>query len=145
MWVEMMSTLLPAARFSPPAREARLDEVARRLGAPLPADLRSLLAETDGVLGAFLVDVVWPVDRILADNREFRTRPNFAGPYVSLDGLLFFWDNGGGDQFAFGSNGRPGVLVWQHEDDARRVVAGNLADYLSRALTSGGEDWYLDE
>ncbi|MFI9811945.1 SMI1/KNR4 family protein [Saccharothrix variisporea] len=145
MWVEMMSALLPDARFFPPAEEARLGEVAEQLDAPLPNDLLSLLAETNGVQGAFLVDVVWSVDRILSDNRDFRTRSEFAGLYEGFEGLLFFGDNGGGDQFAFLSDGRPGVLVWQHEDDERRVVASDLAEYLNRALTSGGEDWYRDE
>nr|WP_329202312.1 MULTISPECIES: SMI1/KNR4 family protein [unclassified Streptomyces] len=63
--------------------------------------------------------------------------------YMPFDALLFFGDNGGGDQFAFVQTPRrPDVFVWEHETDSRRWVAGDLRDYLGRSLAAGGDDWY---
>ncbi|WP_202919508.1 SMI1/KNR4 family protein [Saccharothrix deserti] len=93
-----------------------------------------MLLETDGVQGEYLVDVVWPLDRIAESNADFRSSADFADLYAPFDGLLFFGDNGGGDQFAF-SDGR--VVVWEHETDTRREVATGLRDYIEKALTSG--------
>lgn len=143
MWTELITGLYPEAELAAPASGALLDEAARRLG--LPADLRALLNETDGVLGEWSVDVVWSAGRILADNEAFRTDEDFAELYAPFDGLLFFGDNGGGDQFAVvpGAPGE-GVLVWEHETDTRRKVADDLADHLRRVLTADGDEWYAD-
>lgn len=62
---------------------------------------------------------------------------------MPFDSLVFFGDNGGGDQFAFARlPDRPDVFVWEHETDSRYVVAGSLAQYVTLSLESGGEDWY---
>lgn len=143
MWIELARGLFPEARFAPPADGAALQDVERDLGQSLPAELRALLAETDGLLGELSLDVVWPAARILADNLDFRTDEGFAEVYAPFDGLLFFGDNGGGDQFAFLTDSpREGVFVWEHESDTRRKVADGLEDYLRRALTADGDDWY---
>ncbi|BCJ49039.1 hypothetical protein Asp14428_05140 [Actinoplanes sp. NBRC 14428] len=93
--------------------------------------------------GAWGLDAVWPVERIVRDNVEFRTFPDFKDLYAPFDDLLFFGDNGGGDHFGFvpGDPSR-GVVVWDHETDERRTVADGLADYLTRVLPSGGDEWY---
>jgi hypothetical protein len=59
-----------------------------------------------------------PARRIADDNIEFRTFPDFAQLYQPFDGLMFFGDNGGADQFAL----RPdepeaGVFVWGHDEE----------------------------
>ncbi|MFF5228670.1 SMI1/KNR4 family protein [Dactylosporangium sp. NPDC000521] len=95
------------------------------LGRPVPADLRDLLAETDGLRGEWGLDVIWPAARILAGNQQFRTFEDFAELYAPFDGLLFFGDNGGGDQFAYLADApTEGIFVWEHETDTRRRVAG---------------------
>jgi cell wall assembly regulator SMI1 len=145
MWVELVSEVQADARFEPPATTAAIDEVERRLGQTLPPDLRALLLETNGLRESwFGLAAVWPAERIGNDNIEFRTFPDFADLYQPFDGLMFFGDNGGGDQFAFHPD-KPeaGVFVWEHETDERRKVADDLADYLRRRLVAeGGDDWY---
>lgn len=110
----------------------------------MPAELVSLLQETDGIAGGYGVDTVWPLERIVEDNLRFWSDGSFANLYMPFDALLFFGDNGGGDQFAFvRAPGRPDIFVWQHEDDSRRWVALDLRDYLDRSLADeGGDDWY---
>ena len=146
MWIELIAGLLPEAEFAPPAAPAVLDEVERVLAQSLPAELRALLAETDGVLDGLRLDVVWSAGRILADNQAFRTSEDFAELYAPFDGLLFFGDNGGGDQFAFLTDAHgEGVFVWEHETDTRRKVADGLQDYLRRILTAEGDEWYATD
>ncbi len=114
-----------------------------RLGRRLPAELRALLLESDGVIGHTGTDTVWPLDRIVEQNLLFRSDESLARLYMPFDAFLFFGDNGGGDQFAFVQRPeRPDIFVWEHESDSRRWVAGGLRDYLGRALRTGGDDWY---
>jgi hypothetical protein len=145
MWIELVSELFPDAQFGAPVGEERLDAAGGQLRRPVPRELRQLLLEADGVRGQFLVGVVWDLERIARDNSEFRSRPDFASLYESFDDLIFFGDNGGGDQFALRADGSEAdVFVWEHETDERRKVAENLRDYLEKCLTSDGDDWYSD-
>ncbi|WP_455403079.1 SMI1/KNR4 family protein, partial [Streptomyces bambusae] len=76
-------------------------------------------------------DLVWSAERIVDENAAFRANPSFAELYASFDSMLFFGDNGGGDQFAFFCNpDRSEVVVWDHETDERRVVAESLERYV---------------
>lgn len=85
----------------------------QRLGRGLPAQLTALLLETDGVVGAYAKDVVWSLDRIVEQNLLFWAPDTFPGLYMPFDPLLFFGDNGGGDQFAFVlTPERPDIFVW---------------------------------
>jgi cell wall assembly regulator SMI1 len=146
MWIDLATEASPEAQFAPPADPAAIDRIERRLGRPVPADLRVLLLETDGILGEFDEGIVWTAERIAADNASFRADPSFAGLYEPFDKLLFFGDNDGGDQFAV-LPGEPGagVLVWEHETDTRRKVADDLADYLRRILSADGDEWYVED
>ncbi|MFF0425496.1 SMI1/KNR4 family protein [Streptomyces sp. NPDC021012] len=122
---------------------ADLADAEHRLGRELPAELRQLLLESNGIIGRIAVDTVWPVERIVEQNLLFRSDSSFAQLYMPFDALLFFGDNGGGDQFAFvRTPQRPDVFVWEHETDSRRWVARDLRDYLGRSLAEGGDDWY---
>ncbi|MFV2171585.1 SMI1/KNR4 family protein [Actinomadura sp. LOL_016] len=144
MWRELAERAFPEAGFRPPAPAASLDAAERRLGGPLPAALRDLLRETDGVTGPYGLDVVWSLEQVVEQNAEFRTDASFAELYMPFDPLLFFGDNGGGDQFAFvRTPPADGVVVWDHETDARFPVAPDLRSYLERAMPDGG-DWYRD-
>ncbi|MFD8263861.1 SMI1/KNR4 family protein [Streptomyces griseoluteus] len=132
------------AGFSDAVDSAALAEAEQRLGCSLPTELTSLLRETDGIVGPYAVDTVWPLSRIVTDNLRFRSDSSFTNLYMPFEALLFFGDNGGGDQFAFVRTPvRPDIFVWQHEDDSRRWVARDLQDYLGRSLADGGgDDWY---
>ncbi|MFF9114122.1 glycosyltransferase [Streptomyces massasporeus] len=127
----------------PPVDPAVLHRVEQTLGHPLPADLSTLLLQTDGIEGPYGEGIVWPAEQILENNRTFRTDPEIRLLYRPFDSLLFIGDNGGGDQFALlWAFERASVHVWDHETDERGAVAPDLAGYVRRALGSGGEDWY---
>ncbi|WP_328708024.1 SMI1/KNR4 family protein [Streptomyces mesophilus] len=132
----------PSVELHGPADPMALAAIERDLGSPVPPALRALLLETDGMDGNHM-NVVWPAARILEANREFRTFPDFRELYMPFDTLMFFGDNGGGDQFAFVRTPRRDdeVFVWDHETDSRDCIAGSLEQYLSDALGSEG-DWY---
>ena len=101
-------------------------------------ELRSLLLESNGVTGEFGLGLIWPIERLEADNLEYRSNPEFRELYMPFDPLLFFADAGNGDQFAFsilaGEVRRPDVFAWCHESDGRSWVAPTLEQYLERWL-----------
>ncbi|MFK0180669.1 SMI1/KNR4 family protein [Streptomyces xanthochromogenes] len=143
MWREAASQAFGGTEFQDPAQEAALVAAEELLGGRLPAELRKLLLETNGVIGHSGVDTVWSIGQIIEQNLSFRTDASLAGLYMPFDPLLFFGDNGGGDQFAFvQSPERPDIFVWEHETDSRRWVAGHLKEYLERSLREGGDEWY---
>ncbi|WP_049653590.1 SMI1/KNR4 family protein [Kitasatospora sp. MY 5-36] len=143
MWRQAAREAFPDAGFAEPADESVLAEAERKLGEELPSELRQLLLESNGIVGRTSVDTVWTVEQIVEQNLHFRTDGSFARLYMPFDALLFFGDNGGGDQFAFVRTPRRlDVFVWEHETDSRRWVAGGLRDYLGRSLADGGDDWY---
>ncbi|MET8968508.1 SMI1/KNR4 family protein [Streptomyces hydrogenans] len=143
MWRQSVLEVFPDAGFREPVEAAEIVEAERRLGQALPTDLRQLLLESNGVLGRTHVATVWAVDQIVEQNLRFWSDETFAQLYMPFDALMFFGDNGGGDQFAFVQKPqRPDVFVWEHESDSRRWVANNLHDYLGRSLRVGGDAWY---
>ncbi|MBL1082296.1 SMI1/KNR4 family protein [Streptomyces actinomycinicus] len=143
MWRQAATEVFPGVGFRDPAEASGLVAAETRLGRRLPAELRQLLLESDGVTGHFHVDTVWPIDRIVETNLLFRSDEAFTQLYMPFDAFLFFGDNGGGDQFAFVRQPeRPDIFVWEHESDSRRWVANDLLDYLGRALRTGDDDWF---
>ncbi|MGA5081521.1 SMI1/KNR4 family protein [Streptomyces griseoincarnatus] len=134
------------AELRVPLDGAALGAAERRLGRAVPAQLGALLRETDGVADAYGTDVVWPLAHIVEQNLLFWSGETFAGLYMPFDSLLFFGDNGGGDQFALVvAPERDDVFVWDHETDSRMWVAGGIDEYLRRALAPDGDeggDWW---
>ncbi|MGW0508827.1 SMI1/KNR4 family protein [Streptomyces olivaceoviridis] len=142
MWKEAAAEALPEVEFRAPVDATALAEAERRLGRGLPAQLTALLMETNGMVGEYGTDVVWSLDRIVEQNLLFWSPDTFPGLYMPFDPLLFFGDNGGGDQFAFVlTPERPDIFVWDHENDSRLWAARELEDYLHRSLPGDG-DWY---
>jgi hypothetical protein len=135
MWIELIKGLEPAAEFQPRASDEAIRACEESLGNRLHPDLAALLRETNGVHGEYGLGLIWPVERIAADNTEMRT--SFADIYMPFDPLLFFADAGNGDQFAFVVQppGRDEVFAWDHEDDSRQCVALGLSEYLTGWLT----------
>ena len=139
-WKELIQRLTNEGEF---ASSASVDQLARAessLGVKLPAALRELLDETNGVEGEYGLGLVWPLEQIVEDNLMFRSNASFCDIYMPFDHLLFFADAGNGDQFAFpihadGVIHRPDVFAWDHEDDSRSWVASSLKDYLEGWLT----------
>lgn len=133
MWKEFITEAIEHAQFCPPMSAHRRSEVEATLGVQFPDDLRGLLRETNGVLGEYELGLIWDVDRIETDNLQFRNNADFDELYMPFDHLLFFADNGCGDQFAYpihaGTIRRPDIFVWDHESDSRSWVAPTLREY----------------
>lgn len=139
MWRDFITSLTTDATFAPGVTQSSIAATEDSLAVEFPDQLRSLLLESNGVLGEYDLGLVWNLDRIRDDNLHFRSNTNFADPYMPFEHLLFFADAGNGDQFAYpiqyGKIRRPDVFVWDHESDDRRWVAGSLKQYMQ---------WWLD-
>jgi SMI1-KNR4 cell-wall len=133
-WKGCIAAICAQANFSEPAAEQALFAAETQLGMRLPQSLRELLVESNGVRGEYDLALIWPIERIVADNRSFRESESFRTLYMPFDGLLFFADAGNGDQFAFAVAGgqvrRSDIFVWNHEDDSRTWLAKDLHEYL---------------
>jgi hypothetical protein len=134
VWTDRIEAAFPNPARGRPASEEELDAVEASLGNRLPADLRSLLRETNGVKqGDYGYDLLWPAARIQADNMTARTSAAFRA-FMPLLNLLFFADAGNGDMFGFaveaGGDVRDDIYSWDHEDDSREWAAPDLATFL---------------
>lgn len=142
MWRELASEF-PDVELQGPAAADALTAIEERLDQTLPGPLRELLLETDGIEADFGTEAVWTAEKILEENSSFRSNEQFRSLYMPFDALMFFGDNGGGDQFAFvRTPDRDEIFVWDHETDSRTWVAPSLENYLRNALGSDGDDWY---
>ncbi|MFE1593091.1 SMI1/KNR4 family protein [Nocardia sp. NPDC058705] len=145
MWEDLIRELYEDAEFAPAASAAEIDQVEGRLGQPVPNELRDLLRHTNGVHAEGQSGLVWSVEEIIESNTQFRHDVALAELYMSFDQLMFFGDNGGGDQFAYvrlPSEENTGVYAWDHETDDRKWVANSLIDYLRRRAGADGDGWF---
>jgi hypothetical protein len=143
MWKELIERLATDSPFGDireflaPTTLDAIREAEGKLSIIFPSDLRELLLESNGIWGP-AGGLIWTVERIVKDNTEFRAHPDFRTLYMPFDHLLFFGDDGSGDQFAFrilgGEVNDRGVFRWNHENDAREWAGGDMRDYLARAL-----------
>ena len=140
MWRQFLQSLPGTCKFHPPADSTILKNAQDVLAVQFPSELLELFAESNGVTGEYGLGLVWPVERICADNISFRSKEAFRELYMPFESLLFFADDGGGDQFSFSLNGgvirRPDVFVWNHEDDSRTWVAPSLRIFLEWLRTN---------
>ena len=142
VWRELIVELYPEADLRDPADEVALAEVEKRLMLPLPFELASLLRETDGVANEYGDAVVWSAQRLVEDNLAMRGEPDYLELYAPFDEMIFFGDSDMGPQFAYvHTDYGPGIVVWDHETDRRRLVVVSLRDYLARCLLQGNA-WF---
>ncbi|QDT45946.1 SMI1 / KNR4 family protein [Gimesia alba] len=138
-WKEHILKFCKDAQFFSGAKRHEIQKVEADLGVRLPEDLVTLLQESNGVEGQYGLGLIWPLDRIVRENKYFRENPDFATMYMPFDPLLFFADAGNGDLFAYtiqaGEIRRPDVFVWSHEEDSRTCCAPSLSMYLERWLS----------
>lgn len=119
-----------AVVLADPATAETLAEVEAQLGLPLPAELRSLLAETDGLADDCGGEPVWPVERIGEENQSR------LGPVANADAdLVFFGDTGTEDLFAYRAAG-PDIYLWSATDERTRWVASDLRSMLDTWFTA---------
>ena len=142
MWREIVDPF-PHTELHEPATLESLITIEEQLGQPIPQPLRGLLLESDGIVSKHGTDTIWTADRILVENLTLRTSEQFSALYMPFDPLLFFGDNGGGDNFAFvRTPEREDIFAWDHETDSRSWISPSLESFLRSTLESDGEDWY---
>jgi SUKH superfamily protein len=143
-WRGRLAAFGDAVRFAPPASAAALGSLADALGLALPDELRSLLAESDGLADRYGASVVWPASEMARQNREFRTDRDFRRLYMPFDALLFFGQAGNGDQFFYrildGQVRAPDIYLCDHETDSRTWTAASLAAFLPSILREPPDD-----
>ena len=138
MWQQLVEQYSSSVTCHAPVSKSQLELAESELRIGFPEGLRSCLLESDGIEGEHSLALVWPLLRIVEDNKLFRGKSEFKELYMPFDSLLFFGDAGNGDQFAFpivGGRVRKDVFVWNHEDDSRSWVAPSLAKFLEWWLT----------
>src|SRR6516162_6852838 len=138
-WKQLIKGYASDAKFGGAASESQIAAVEHALSIRLPALLREFLLEADGVTADYGSGVIWSATDIQKRNQEFRTRPSFRDLYMPFDHLLFFGDDGGGDQFAFavhadGQVHKQDLFRWAHETDARSWFASRLEQFLETRL-----------
>jgi hypothetical protein len=143
-WKELVTQATTEATFVAAAPAGAIAAVEQTLGVRLPQALREVLLESDGVTADYCSGVVWPLADILRRNQELRRAGSFRDLYMPFDNLLFFGDDGGGDQFAFaiqadGQIHNPDVFRWEHETDARSWFAAHLEAYFTSRLNQDDE------
>lgn len=132
MWTAWLSAIGEdgAVVLTDPASPEVLAEVEAKLGAPLPEDLRTLLAETDGLADDSGGEPVWPVERIGEENQSR------LGPVAAADpDLVFFGDTGTEDLFAYRAS-EPDIYLWSAADGRTRWVASDLRSLLDTWFAS---------
>jgi hypothetical protein len=137
-WHTLIDHLSSNCEFRPPATPDQIAAAEAALCVTLPDPLKSLLLESNGIVGETGEHLIWKIERIQKDNLSFRQNFAFAEQYMPFDPLFFFADAGNGDQFAYrilaGVIRYPDIYVWNHEDDSRVWVAQSLDRYLTEAL-----------
>lgn len=104
----------------------------------LPEELEELFRQTNGINenlnGEKIGELIWTVERVIEENKEYRSYPDFKELYMSFEQLLFFSDAGNGDLFGFvtlnGRFDRFDIFVWNHENDSRNWCAPNLTKFI---------------
>lgn len=133
MWTELIRSVEPDALFAPGATDDELGWAEAALGLRLPPDLRAMLSETDGVVdGRGWTVLLWPLDRVVAENLEAR-QPDWPfhedGPW---DSWLRFADSGFGQDFYFDVMSTDGgVCCWNYIDRDGYQIATDLGSFLT--------------
>lgn len=126
-WTALLETAGGAVRRRAPASEAAIRDAEEQLGHPLPGQLASLLAETDGFYDLDArYEPCWSLQRVVDENQRVRREALLPG----ASHALCFGDNGAGEPFLHRRTERgwdEAVLVWNWIDGAARVLAPSLS------------------
>jgi hypothetical protein len=145
-WRELIEQVVPPDKreeyritaMGPPASPSALADVEAALNVALPAELRSLLEEMNGVHDRFF-RIILSAEDIQEVNLAFRNDADYPELYMPFDCLLFFAESGTGDMFAYavlaGMVRMPNIYAWNHEDDSRRWVAPSLDIFIEWWVT----------
>jgi cell wall assembly regulator SMI1 len=136
-------------KFYPAASAANVADAEAALNVALPASIRSLLLETNGVMDMMAIDggewfesmwLLWTIEEVVEQNRFYRAAVEEGTYDRHLRSLVFFAGAGtDGILFAFPVEDgvcAPRVLVWHPIMDELDVLAPSLEGFLRRWLTS---------
>lgn len=142
-WRSLIQGLASDAEFAMGASVERISAAEEALRVSLPAELRCLLLESDGVQADH--SVIWSCAELAKQNIDFRSSENFRELYMPFDNLLFIGADGGGDQFAYAiaADGRipnNDIYRWDHETDGRPWFSAHLRQYLERRLSPSADE-----
>jgi hypothetical protein len=136
--------------FYPGASTHEIADVELRLNARLPASIRSLLLESDGVMGMMAIDggewfkehwLLWTVAEVVEQNLWYRGESGKETYERDFRKVVFFAD-AGSDGILFGFPVREDracashVVVWHPIEDELDDIASSLEDFLRKWLTS---------
>jgi len=138
MWKNYFQGISEECTFSTPTTKNEIDKVESLLNVTLPQELKEIMLETNGVKGSYELGLIWPLDRIINENKHYRD--GFLEEYyMPFENLVFFAESGIGDLFAFPVSQnrvcRDDVFVWNHENDSRMWVAPSVTKYV---------EWWLN-
>lgn len=136
--------------FYPAASAADIAAAEARLSASLPASLRSLLLESNGVMDMMAIDggdwfdsiwLMWTVAEIVEQNLFYRAATEDGTYDRDVRELVFFAGAGcDGILFAFPVMEEgvcaPAIVAWHPIDDELQELAPSLEDFLQGWLTS---------
>jgi hypothetical protein len=115
-----------------PPDSGAVEQAESDLEVSLPADLRELFRNTDGVFDvAGQWFVIWPLADVVARNRQA-----WAARGLDRRALLAFGDDGTGDPFCVACDGSRAVVVWSEIDDSVTYMADDIERFWS-AWTAG--------
>ena len=135
--------------FYPAASAQAIADAEADLNATLPASLRSLLLETNGVMDMMAIDggdwfesmwLLWKIEETVEQNRFYRGASADGTYERDFTNLVFFAGAGtDGILFGFPVEDRvcaPRVMVWHPIMDELDELARSLEDFLRGWLTS---------
>lgn len=132
---------------------ASADEIADaelRLNARLPASLRSLLLESNGVMGMMAIDggdwfkehwLLWTLAEVIEQNLWYRSETGKETYRRDFCQVVFIAD-AGSDGILFGFPVEedqicaPSIVVWYPIEDELEDIAASLEDFIRKWLTS---------
>lgn len=149
MWRELIQTLAQDSEntyeFAPAATYFQLERIEQLFNVKLPATLRQLLLETNGVRQVMFYNdervpvgqIIWDTESVQRQNRKMRTDPAYQDFYLSFDTLFFFGSpNTDSVRFALSIHETQVteiIVAWYATDDRRVQVATSLQTFI--------EDW----
>jgi hypothetical protein len=136
--------------FYPGASAQEIADVEVRLNASLPASLRSLLLESNGVMGMMSIDggdwfeehwLIWTLEEVFERNLWYRDESAKETYQRDFRKVVFFAD-AGSDGVLFGfpitenQACAPNIVVWCPVEDKLQDLASSVEDFIKKWLTS---------
>ncbi|PQO41232.1 hypothetical protein C5Y96_00515 [Blastopirellula marina] len=136
--------------FYPPCAVGEIEEAEACLKVSLPADLRSLLLESDGVMDLLSVDgqvffeslwLIWPIEMMRKENLHARESAMQDHAELGIGDTLFF-ASAGTDGILFGCPVSPSevpdcpVVAWYSMEGYLVLLAGSLSEFIEGWLAN---------